>query len=376
MTRTVVQYIDTAELGGTERALLILLSGLDRRRWQPVLFYHDEPALAPLALDARKLDVPVRVLPRLQGRARFQRVVQFIRALRAERPAVFHAHLNWPMSCRSALLAASAARTPAIVATQHLYFPVRHVFRVYIQRLVSTCVDRYIAVSAEVARGLRQNFGVPEHKITVVRNGISLTRFEGTAPGGLRDALTRGADRPIVLTIARLTDQKGHDVLLEAATHVPEGLFVLAGDGPLRPALEQRARQLGIERRIIFLGQREDVPELLAAADLFVLPSLYEGLPLSVLEAMAAGTPVIATAIGGTDEAVIDGSTGLLVPPRDARALAGAIQRLLGDPPLARRLAEAGLARVYREFAGDKMASRVSRVYDSVLQPELAHAEA
>jgi glycosyltransferase involved in cell wall biosynthesis len=365
MARTVVQYIDTAVVGGAERALLILLGGLDRREWRPVLFHHGEAGLVPLIEEARRLGVASRALPRSAGRVR--RVRQFMRALREERPAVFHAHLSWPLACRSGLLAAAVARTPAIVATAHLFIHIASRRGIYLQRLISTCVDRYIAVSAEVARGLRENFGIADGQIEVVHNAIPIARFDRSAPQGLRAALTRGAERPIVLTPARLHPQKGHDVLLDAIRGVPEATFVLAGDGPLRGPLEARARALGIADRVVFLGERDDVPDLLAAADLFVLPSLWEGLPLSLLEAMAAEKPVIATAIGGTDEAVSDGRTGLLVPPSDPVALAEAIRRLLRDPDLARQLAHAGKARVQREFAEGPMVARISGIYEELL---------
>jgi glycosyltransferase involved in cell wall biosynthesis len=368
MKRTVVHYTDTAIFGGAERALLILLSGLDRRRWRPVLFCHDEAGTTPLATEARQLDITVRVLPDLRrGRHRVHRIIQFIRALKAERPAVFHAHLSWPLACRSALLAASAARTPAIVATAHLHVPITSLRGIFLQRLISTRVDRYLAVSAEVGRGLRLNFGLPERKIEIVHNAIPLAAFERSAPEGLRAMLTREAEGPIVLTAARLHEQKGIDVLLDAAALVPGATFVVAGDGPLRQRLEARACQLEIAQRVVFLGQRHDVPDLMAAADLFVLPSFYEGLPLTVLEAMASGTPVIATAIGGTDEVISNGRTGVLVPPRDAHALAHAIERLLRDPDLARQLGRAGRAHVSDHFAVDTMIARVSNVYDAAL---------
>ena len=173
--------------------------------------------------------------------------------------------------------------------------------------------------------------------------------------------------RPVVLTVARLDEQKGHRYLLEAAAQIPEAQFVLAGDGPLRTSLEAQARSLGVEERVKFLGYRSDIADLLADCDVFVLPSLYEGLPLSILEAMSAGKPVIATHIGGTDEAVIAGETGLLVPPANPTALAAAIRSVLTDRPLAQRLASAGRARVEQEFSATKMVQQVMDVYDELL---------
>ena len=136
----------------------------------------------------------------------------------------------------------------------------------------------------------------------------------------------------------------------------------------MRASLEAQARSLGVERRVRFLGHRDDISDLLADCDVFVLPSLYEGLPLSILEAMSAGKPVIATQIGGTDEAVIAGETGLLIPPADPAALAAAILTLLEDQPLAKRLASDGLARVEQEFSAIKMVQQVIDVYDELLE--------
>ncbi len=142
---------------------------------------------------------------------------------------------------------------------------------------------------------------------------------------------------------------------------------MLVGDGPERGALESQVATLGLRDRVQFLGYRPDIPGLLAGCDLFVLPSLYEGLPLSILEAMAAGKPVVATAIGGTDEVIVPDCTGLLVPPGDAPALATAIRTLLADPPLARRLARAGQARVATMFSAAQMVRQVTQVYDELL---------
>jgi glycosyltransferase involved in cell wall biosynthesis len=228
-------------------------------------------------------------------------------------------------------------------------------------------LDRYIAVSNEVKEHLCKDLRVPEKQVSVVLNGIRTEAFSRTPDTSIRATLLDGTERPIVLTAARLHRQKGHIYLLEAAALVPDALFILAGDGPERPVLEKRVSDLGLDARVRFLGQRQDLPKLLASCDLFVLPSLYEGLPLSVLEAMAAGKPVVATAIGGTDEAVIHGETGLLVPPQKPSELANAIRTMLSDKDLAARLAEAGKARVVKMFSSDAMLRGVMEIYEELL---------
>ena len=369
MIRTVAHYLESAEFGGTEQAVLHLLAGLDRRHWRPVLFHHPGPGITPLLKGAENLNVELRSVPRMQGkRSLVTRLPKFIRALRAEHPAIFHAHLHSPIACKDGFIAAALARIPAIVATAQLFveLPMSR-FTYAQQQCVSRVVDRYLAVSQEVAMRLRQTFRIPPQKIDVVYNGIPLTPFTEPANTALRTTWTGCTEQPVVLTIARLHQQKGLRYLVEAAALVPQATFVLAGDGPERANLEAQAATLGLRSRVLFLGHRQDIADLLANCDLFVLPSLFEGLPLSILEAMAASKPVVASAIGGNDEAVIHGQTGLLVPPAQPAALATAIQAVLSDVTLGQRLAAAGRARVYEQFSAEAMVQRVTHVYEAIL---------
>jgi glycosyltransferase involved in cell wall biosynthesis len=369
VTRTVVHYTDSDGYGGAERVMLQLLGGLDRTRWRLVLLHHDKPGLARLVAGARELGAELRAIPRVSRPWEVGRLPAFIRALQAERPTVFHAHLPSPWNGRYGLLAAAIRGVPAVIATAHLVDDVPVRFRARItQRLASACVDRYLAVSGGVARRMRVRLGVPDRKLQVIRNGVEVERFPRQADPRLRAVLTGDAKRPIVLTIARLDAQKGHAYLLTAAADIPDALFVLVGEGRERPGLEAQARALGVAERVRFLGHRDDVPELLAACDVFVLPSRYEGLPLSVLEAMAAAKPVVATAIEGTDEVVLHGETGLLVPPAAPSALAQGIRAVLADRALAARMGQAGRARVCREFSTTRMIDEVTGVYDELLE--------
>ena len=149
---------------------------------------------------------------------------------------------------------------------------------------------------------------------------------------------------------------------------VPEAIFVIVGEGPERTALEAQRQELGLENRVIFTGFRQDIPAWLGHCSLFVLPSLYEGVPISLLEAMAAGKPVIASAIPGNDEAVTHAETGWLFPPGDADALAKAVRLLLADQNLAKQLATAGQAHVQKEFSINAMNQQIMKVYTDVLE--------
>jgi glycosyltransferase involved in cell wall biosynthesis len=368
LTRTVVHFIESEIFGGAEEVALSLLSGLDRRTWQPMLFHHGSPALSRVTDEMNRLGIPSRVVPRMNRRNYWVSIPRFVSELRKAAPSIFHVHLSWPLSCRQAVTVARLTGVPVVVATSHLHSDLDGVRLAWLkQRLQSACLTKYLAVSDEVKHRLSDDLGVAPSKICVVRNGIRLNAHSSPPNPALRASLSGGTERPIVFTPARLHSQKGHVDLLEAAALVPDAIFVLAGDGPERPALEAQARSLGIEGRVRFLGHRTDIPQLLAVSDLFVLPSLYEGLPLSVLEAMAAGKPVIATQIGGTSEAVTNGETGVLVMPRDSNALAAAIQRMLTDHDLASRLAQSALDRVRQEFSSDVMVRNVSRIYQELL---------
>jgi glycosyltransferase involved in cell wall biosynthesis len=378
VARSVYYFTDSRELGGAEHALLFLIEALDRRVWRPTLLCHDVPAIAPLAERAKELGAEVRVVPELPlGLVGARRVPALVRELRRLRPSVFHAHLSWPLAAKYALLAAVLARVPAVVATVHLVPRFRLDRSNYLQeRLLARGVDRYIAVSSEIKRQLVETFRWPPGKIEVVHNAVRSERFRAAADGELRRRLAGGVGRATVLTVARLDVQKGLDVLLQAAARVPEARFVVAGEGSERGRLETQARELGLGERLVFLGRRNDVPQLLAASDVFVLPSLYEGTSLAVLEAMAAGKPLVSSRIGGTDELVVDGESGLLVSAGDPGALAAAIRRLLADSALRARIGAAARERAETVFSAPAAVARVVGVYEDVLAHEVGRAVA
>jgi glycosyltransferase involved in cell wall biosynthesis len=374
VARSIFFYTDSCLLGGAEKAMFmllesLLLESLDREEWQPTLLLDDRPGAELLAERAAALEVPVRLVgPLPLGLAGARGVPALVRLLRRERPEVFHAHMSSPVACKWALAAAVAARVPAVLGTVQVggYEPPDRSAHWQL-RALARGVDRYLAVSREIADELVERLGWPAAKIEVVYNAVDLARIEVEAPPGMRGELGGGGQGPLVLTPARLDAQKGHRTLFEAIPQVPDATFVLAGEGPERERLEALAAQLGISDRVRFLGRREDVPELLAACDVFALPSLYEGSSLAVLEAMAAGIPIVSSAIGGTEELVEDGRSGLLVAPGDAEALAAALRRVLGDPGLRKSLAGHARERVEAGLTREATADQVTGVYRELL---------
>jgi glycosyltransferase involved in cell wall biosynthesis len=239
-------------------------------------------------------------------------------------------------------------------------------------RLLASQVDGFIAVSDEVRRSIVNQVGPVDGKIFTMCNAVNVKAFEH--PGdkaGLCRQLGLADQARLIATVGRLTEQKGHAHLIEAARSVvaawPDAHFLFIGDGELRDALRQQAEAAGLAHHIHFLGVRKDIPALLAAADLFVLPSLWEGLSLALLEAMAAARPIVATAVSGTTQAMIPAQTGLVVPPRDSRALAEAIMQLLSDAARAQAMGQAARQHVAMYYSAQKQARDYAALYRHLL---------
>lgn len=275
-----------------------------------------------------------------------------------------HAGIGW--EGHDLVRAGRGAGIP-VVRTEHLPYLITSVVQQAEYRAMLLSVDRRIAVSQTVADS---HLGRGGGRLDVIANGIvpkaaARTREDTRAALGLR------ANEPVILNVARLAPQKGHDALLRAIPDVlhalPDARFLLVGSGPQEETVRRSIAELELTESVMALGSRPDVPDLLAAADLFVLPSKFEGLPLVVLEAMASSLPVVATAIGGSVEA-LGAEHPLLVPSGDAEALAHKIIGALVDPGSARTAAEAARDRFAAKFTGERMARETAAIYRSLIR--------
>jgi glycosyltransferase involved in cell wall biosynthesis len=231
-------------------------------------------------------------------------------------------------------------------------------------------VDAVVAVSDDVAAAVRRGYRPPHGRLVTIANGVDVERYPASRDPRLRGRLGLDDNAKVVIVVAKLMRQKGHAVLLEAlsAGAFDPGMQVLfVGDGPEREALVAETARLGLDHTVHFLGDRPDVPALLAIADLFVLPSLWEGLPMALLEAMASGLPVVATKVAGSRQVISDDSCGLLVPPGDPGALRAAMYRLLGDDGLSAEIGRAGRERTVSAFSGAAQARQHADLYDRCL---------
>jgi sugar transferase (PEP-CTERM/EpsH1 system associated) len=338
----VVHLVSSLNVGGLEMVVLHLARNCNRDRFAiRVLCLQEKGKLAPafedIGIHVESLDCPE--LPK--GRT----LSRVARRLRQLKPRILHTHNMNPHFFGA--VAACAVGVPVLIHTKHgRNYPDRRV-AVLKNWFLSFLTDRVVTVSADAANVVRQIERVPAQKTAVIRNGIDISQFRST------DRRSKGSGKEAI-HIGRLNISKDQATLLRAARLVADAdcgfRLTIVGDGPERESLFALKRELGLENHIRFLGERHDVNELLADADFFVLSSIEEGIPLTVLEAMAAGLPVIATRVGGNAEVVIPGKTGLLVEPRTPHELADAILAVLQDPERSRTMGLAGRNRVEQEF--------------------------
>jgi glycosyltransferase involved in cell wall biosynthesis len=249
-------------------------------------------------------------------------------------------------------------------------------FRARIYNMASLGIARFfdrILICSEALRQVTHQYRIPQDKVRLLYNFVDLAKRE--VGQGVREEVRAefgfGADDQIILNVARLDAEKGQHYLIRAvpaiARKFPRARFLLVGDGRLRSALEQTSRQLGLEDRVVFAGYRSDSARIMAAADLIAMPSLREGLSVAMLEAMAFAKPIVATAVDGTAEAVKHQETGILVPPKDAEALAEGICSVLGDADKAHRLGQEGRRLVESQFSLETSTKTLSGYYQELL---------
>ncbi len=354
----VVFLLEDLEFGGTQRQALELARRLDRRRFQVELWVlRAGDDLAPVARD---YELPVVWLAR-SGWVGPQSLLSLGKRLWAHPPDLLMLLTVVPNIWGR--LWGRLAGVPVIVGNcrggaapwrQH-------------ERWLWPCADHLLCNSALLKDFLTSRYGLPPQRITVAVNGVDTDFFQPNPNG-------RPPGPPVLLSVARLVPDKDHDTLLKAFAHVsphhPDAQLWLVGNGPRREVLEQQARNLGLAARVKFMPPEHDLRPLYQRADLFVLSSRAEALPNVILEAMAAGLPVVATRVGGVPEAVVPEATGLLVSPGDDAGLAAALGRLLDDPEARRAMGRQARGRVLGHFSFPAMVSRHQEVWSRLLWGE------
>jgi glycosyltransferase involved in cell wall biosynthesis len=300
-----------------------------------------------------------------------------VRRLREERPHVLHCHL-----VRANLygrIAARAAGVPVVISTLRNvedYFVAKDLGTRLIravERRTAPLVSRYVAVSEGVRTAAIRYLGIPQDQIVTVLNAVDLAplRDAGKRRGQARELLGAAPDRPVLASVGSLDARKNHAMLLRLVAELTrrgrDVTAVIIGDGPERDALETLSRDLGLERRVCFLGFRADAATLVAGADLFVMTSYAEGLPRAIMEAMASGVPCVVSSAGGNAEAVVHGESGYVHDVADFDGFVDSIARLLADDRLRARFGEAARERAFAVFTPDRAAAEYAALYRSLL---------
>jgi glycosyltransferase involved in cell wall biosynthesis len=366
----VLHLISSAGMYGAEVMLLNLTRSLAANNCEIVVgvFQNRQNRKPELAEQLKSEGIPVELIP-CDGQVDLTAIRRISHLTIARRINLVHSH-GYKADVYS-FLASRFSSTP-IVATAHNWTGKSEGPSIYnkLDRLVLRWFCRVAAVSDGVARKLLDS-GVRSHKIVRIPNGVDLAGFEASTP---MDREVRSGSVAVVGVVGRLVKEKGCDSFLRAAAdvlpHFPGTKFLFIGDGPERNSLELLARDLSIQEKVIFLGHSSDMPRIYASLDFCVLPSLLEGMPMTILEAMAAGKPIIATRVGEIPNMLDTDVNGLLVAPGSVAELSAAMIRLLGDPSLRSRLGENGRRKAFESFSAEVMARAYIALYDEILDDQ------
>jgi glycosyltransferase involved in cell wall biosynthesis len=374
-------------MGGPALHVSYLAAGLRERGYETILVAGSVgQGEQSMAYVAEELGVPVVTIPHLHREISPVRdllaTIRLARIMRAERPLILHTHTAKAGAVgRAAALLAGRRRPPIIVHTFH-----GHVLRGYfgrvwtgvfrlLERLLARITDALVAVSPEVRDELVSLGVAPASKFRVIRLGIELDERlarDGAARVETRRVMGIRGERFVVGWIGRMTAVKRTDVVLRSFRALKDdgvdAVLCMVGDGPDRRAVEDLARELGIMRDCLFPGYQEDVGPFFAAFDVFVLPSGNEGTPVTAIEALASGCPVVATRVGGVPDVVSDGEDGFLVEPGDVAELAARLAQLASAPDLRARMGTTGRERMQGRYAVDRLIDDIDRLYRDLLE--------
>ncbi|MBK8816888.1 MAG: glycosyltransferase family 4 protein [Methylococcaceae bacterium] len=373
--KRIVQIVTRLDIGGVPEHLLTLTEGLVQHGYDVAIVCNH--ISDPIKLRLQELgihNIKLIKLHRLPHPGDLISIWHLYNYLRESKFDIVHTHMS--KAALLGCLTAQAAKVPVIVNTAHnlgcLAFKnplVKALFWMYDKALFAVATDAVILVSDSIRKQVIANRLLPEHKAIYVPNGIKVN--DSTAGLGevlvLKNQLKIAPDNFVIGTVARLVWFKGLHTLIAAMPDIlkehPNTTLIIIGDGPLKQELEQQARVLKVAQSVMFLGERSDAVELLPVLDIFVLPSVSEGMPITILEAMAAAKPVVATKVGGIPELVSDGQTGILVPSEEPKSMALAISKLLSDPYLCKIMGLSGKKRVINEFSVSNMVENTISAY-------------
>lgn len=349
-----IHIITALDYGGAERLLFDLVRNLDRKKYNVSVVCVVRGGA--LVKEFRDIAVDVKIIGK-KIKIGLSTIFKISKYLKRKNPDIVHTHLfggdTWGR------LGALMARVPVIISTEHNINLDEGIIKRFVKMVLSWFTDKIIAVSSSVKEYSIKVDHINPKKIEVIYNGVNIKKFYNPNPNFFQNKT------PVIGVVGRLEEQKGHKYLLEAIQKIKDVPFEVwvIGDGSLRIKLEKQADELSIKDKVKFLGSRDDVKELLRQTDIFVLPSLWEGLGIAVLEAALAGKPIIATKVGGLQEIINDKKTGLLIPAKDSEKLAQSIKWVLSHEKEAAQMALKLQEEVREQFDVKKMAKKYENLY-------------
>ncbi len=366
--RHILFYSESPVYGGAEEYVYQIAHTLGTNSYRFTFMHDSESRLDEFTRRLSEGGVKVEVMEKIRGKTDIKNFIRQVKEFRRLSPDIVHFNQSNPYSQQYSVLAARLAGVRNLLATYHLT-PRRSTLTLRGRLFEKLLVKLYkqVIVSSEQNRAeITARFHVADKNVKVMANGVEdFDTITAAEIADLKNELDIHDDKHIVSCAGRLTRQKGFGFLLEALHLLgrEDAVLVMTGDGPLGPHLESRAQKLGIEQAVLFTGFRNDVRKILCLSEFVVIPSLYEGQPLILLEAMAAGKAVIASRVYGLRDTVKDGETGILVDPGDPEQLTEAMGKLLDDPLLCRQMGQRGRERYEREYSLQRFHNRIEEVY-------------
>ncbi len=360
----VLRVVSNLGTGGVQRRLVSLLPYINKEKFNiTVCSFKD----GPLKKKLTEAGFKVFIIPR---RFKFDPfcIIRLIKLIKQEKIQIIHTHAHKPNT--TARIAAILARVPIIIANEHNVDEWKSAF----QKLIDSFLCRFTDIIIVVSMGVQkfcQSTGIPSCKFRLIYNGVEVDKFKNKE---FREAKRKelGIDENtlVIGTVGRIHPQKGHGLLVEITEELllehKSLLFLIIGKGYLEKELIRKIKTLNVSEHFLFLGEREDIPELLSCMDIFVLPSIREGFPNTILEAMASSLPVVATDVGGVRELIIPDETGFIVPSADISALYESLSKLIKDKDLRIKMGNAGFERV-KQFSIEKMAKETEDLYEELI---------
>jgi glycosyltransferase involved in cell wall biosynthesis len=363
----VLQLVEDLKIGGAEKVIADIALGIDKGNFESHIWCLSKGG--SIADELKEKGASVKILG-ISSYFNPLNILKLATLLKKAKPDIVHTHGYFASVIGR--IAANYARVPVLFNHVHSTYWDYKKRNLFIEKLLSKHTQTIICCSEAVRNFVTKNEKIDPSKTIVIYNGVDVERFSNSKYiSAKRMELGINPNDPVIGTVSSLTPHKGHKYLLLAAREILETFsstkFLFVGDGGLKEELEDQAKNLNIFSNVIFTGTRKNIPELLNLIDIFVLPSSSrEGLGISIIEAMAVEKPVVATNIGGVPEVVEDGKTGILVPPKNPEALAGAVIELLNNPGKTKEMGRLGRLRIKEKFTTGNMISEIEILYRSL----------